>query len=81
MVACNKVLESYAKNMLALKLPREPSKLKPCNITVNSLAWQVPKNRMPPRKQSSLKQEEIAKQVEDLLEQGIVERSPAKYYS
>jgi hypothetical protein len=35
------------------------------------------KNRMPP-KQSSLKQvEEIAKQVEDLLEQGIIERSTA----
>jgi ribulose bisphosphate carboxylase small subunit len=36
---------------------------------------------MPPRKQSSLKQVEIAKQVEDLLEQGIIERSTAEYYS
>jgi hypothetical protein len=36
---------------------------------------------MPPRKQSSLKQVAIAKQVEDLLEQGIIERSTAEYYS
>jgi transposase InsO family protein len=68
-------------HIFALKLPREASKLTPFNITVDSLAWRVPKNRMPPRKQSSLKQVAIAKQVEDLLEQGIIERSTAEYYS
>jgi transposase InsO family protein len=68
-------------HIFALKLPSEASKLTPFNITVDSLAWRVPKNRMPPRKQSSLKQVEIAKQVEDLLEQGIIERSTAEYYS
>lgn len=68
-------------HIFALKLPREASKLTPFNITVDSLAWRVPKNRMPPRKQSSLKQLAIAKQVEDLLEQGIIKRSTAEYYS
>jgi hypothetical protein len=58
--------KEYA-HIFALKLPREASKLTPFNITVDSLAWRVPKNRMPPRKQSSLKQVEIAKQVADLL--------------
>jgi hypothetical protein len=43
-------------HIFALKLPSEASKLTPFNITVDSLAWRVPKNRMPPRKQSSLKQ-------------------------
>jgi transposase InsO family protein len=68
-------------HIFALKLPREASKLTPFNITVDSLAWRVPKNRMPPRKQSSLKQVAISKQVENLLEQGIIERSTAEYYS
>ncbi len=68
-------------HIFALKLPREASKLTPFNITVDSLAWRVPKNRMPPRKQSSIKQVAIAQQVEDLLEQGIIERSTAEYYS
>ncbi len=68
-------------HIFALKLPREASNLTPFNITVDSLAWRVPKNRMPPRKQSSIKQVAIAQQVEDLLEQGIIERSTAEYYS
>jgi transposase InsO family protein len=68
-------------HIFALKLPREASKLTPFSITVDSTAWRVPKNRMPPRKQSSLKQVEIAKQINELLEQGIIEKSSAEYYS
>jgi hypothetical protein len=68
-------------HIFALKLPKEASKMTPFNITVDTLAWRVPKNRMPPRKQSSLKQVEIAKQIEELLEQGIIVKSNAEYYS
>ena len=39
-------------HIFALKLPREASKLTPFNITVDSIAWRVPQNRLPPRKQS-----------------------------
>jgi hypothetical protein len=63
-------------NIFALKLPREASKLTPLNVTVDSIAWRVPQNRLPPRNQSSLKQVEIAKQINELLEPGIVEKSP-----
>ena len=76
-----RVLCEEYKHIFALTLPKEASTLTPFNITVDLLKWRVPKNRGPPRVQSSLKQVEIAKQVTQLLEQGIIVPSPAEYYS
>ena len=72
--------EKY-RDVFAMSLPKEPSTMTPFHITVNQTEWRQPKNRMPPRVQSSIKQVEISKQINTLLEQGIIEKSPAEYYS
>ena len=69
------------RDVFAMSLPKEPSTMTPFHITVNQTEWRQPKNRMPPRVQSSIKQVEISKQINTLLEQGIIEKSPAEYYS
>jgi hypothetical protein len=48
---------------------------------VDTAKWNRPANRGPPRVQTSLKQLEIFKQVEELLIQGIIVESQATYYS
>ena len=68
-------------HIFALQLPSEASKLTPFNMTVDLNKWRVPKNRMPPRQQSAVKQVEIAKQINELLDQGIIVPSTAEYYS
>jgi hypothetical protein len=43
--------------------------------------WRNPKNRGPPRVQSSANQAETVRQIDLLLAQNIIERSDASYYS
>ena len=62
-------------------LPSTPAKLKPFDILVNEEQWQTPSNRTPPRRLSPQKQQEVQKQVTELLRQGILEPSSASYYS
>ena len=72
--------KEYA-HIFALNLPKDASKLTPFNMTVDLTKWRVHKNRMPPRQQSVVKQVEISKQINELLEQGIIVSSTAEYYS
>jgi transposase InsO family protein len=62
-------------------LSSEPAKIPPFDLTVDKEKWNNPKNRGPPRIQSPAKQAETLKQLDQLLSQGIIERSPASYYS
>ena len=67
-------LFSNALNPSAAEIP-------PFELKVNLEKWQNHKNRGPPRVQSPAKQAETAKQIDQLLAQGIIERSNASYYS
>jgi transposase InsO family protein len=62
-------------------LPEQPAKVKPFDIIVNEEQWQVPSNRTPPRRMSPQKQDEVQKQIAELLRLGIIEKSNATYYS
>jgi transposase InsO family protein len=62
-------------------LSSEPARIPPFDLIVDTKKWNNPKNRGPPRVQSPAKQAEILKQIDQLLSQGIIERSPASYYS
>ncbi len=62
-------------------LSSEPARIPPFDLIVDTNKWNNPKNRGPPRVQSPAKQAEILKQIDQLLSDGIIERSPASYYS
>ena len=61
------------------KLGPEPARIPPFGLPV--FKWKVFKNRVAPRPTSTRKHVEIRKQVETMLEQGIIVQSEASYYS
>ena len=62
-------------------LSAEPAKIPPFNLKVDDALWSVPKNRTPPRPQSTANQFDIVKQITELEKAGIIERSQSTYYS
>lgn len=63
------------------KLGPEPARIPPFGLPVRDPEWKVFRNRVAPRPTSIRKQIEIRKQVETMLEQGIIVKSEASYYS
>ena len=76
-----KTLCKEFEDIFSNTLPSTPSKMEPFDIKVDAVAWRDPKNRMPHRRQSPKKEVEIQRQVTLLLDQGIIQRSKAQYYS
>jgi hypothetical protein len=58
-----------------------PADIPPMELHVDEDKWKVPKNRGPPRPQSTAKQEEIRKQVNSMLEAGVIRPSMASEVS
>ena len=75
------ILITKFKHLFSNTLSSTPASIPPFNLVVDNEKWQNPKHRGPPRVQSPAKQAEIAKQIDQLLKQGIIERSNASYYS
>ena len=69
------------KDIFSDKLDSRPAMLTPFEIHVDKAKWETFKNRCPVRPQSAVKQIEINKQVQEMLEAGIIEKSTATYYS
>jgi hypothetical protein len=63
------------------KLAPQPADLKPFEIHVPRELWEVPENHAPMRPQTSKKEEYLGVSIEEMLEDGIIERSNAAYYS
>lgn len=62
-------------------LSSEPAKIEPFDLKVDKAKWETYRNRGPVRVQTPAKQVEIHKQVQEMLYSGIIEKSPATYYS
>ena len=58
-----------------------PAQIKPFKLKVDLEKWEVKANRDTPRKLPPEKQAEVWKQVQELLDAGVVEKSGASYYS
>jgi hypothetical protein len=58
-----------------------PAMVEPMTLQVDPKNWSDPKNRTPPRPQSRFAEEEIRRQVEDLLARGVIEFSFSTEYS
>ena len=83
--------ESFQKNLHTLcsefadifsdKLAPQAANLKPFEINLPRQKWEVPSNRTPVRPQSSKKEHYLRTSIEEMLEDGVIERSNAAYYS
>ena len=63
------------------ELDAHPAKLTPFELDVDKKKWESYKNRGHVRTQTPLKEKEIARQVEEMLKAGIIEKSHATFYS
>jgi hypothetical protein len=73
------LLERY-RHVFSKTLSKEPANIPPFDLNVDTAKWNRPANRGPPRVQTPLKQLEIFKQVDELLQQGIIVESQATSY-
>ncbi len=62
-------------------LSSEAAKVPPFDLQVNQEEWQVPANRLPPRRSDRTRQYEMRKHVDGLLKANIIQPSTAPYYS
>jgi hypothetical protein len=68
-------------DVFATKVRRESAAVEPMKIVIDADKWRLPCNRAPPRKHSEEKQKEIRKQVDALLELGVIKESQATEWS
>ena len=64
------------KDIISNELPAAPAKIKSFHFEVDDDKWRVPRNRAPPRSQSTL-----FSTLETVLKQGIIVKSQASHYS
>ena len=76
-----RILCKKYKHIFSDKLDTKPASIPPFDLIVDKKKWEIYKNRGPVRVQSTLKQVEIHKQVQEMLKAGIIEKSKAGYYS
>ena len=69
------------KHIFSDELDSQPAKIPPFDLKVDKKKWETYKNRGPVRQQSPMKQEEINKQVQEMVKAGIIEKSQSTYYS
>ena len=69
------------RDIFSNTLSSQPASIPPFDLVVQDPKWRVSKNRQPPRPQSAANQKEITRQLNILIDQGIIEKSTAAYYS
>jgi transposase InsO family protein len=74
------LIAKYA-HLFQTELTAEPAEIPSFDLNVDLEKWRNPKNRAPPRVQTSANQAETVRQIDLLLAQNIIERSDASYYS
>jgi transposase InsO family protein len=76
-----RALVTEFQDIFSDNLSERSAVLPPFTMEVDDAKWRVPKNRAPPRPQSTENQAELVRQIEVQLKQGIIERSYEPYYS
>ena len=72
---------SKFKDIFSTFLPTVPAKIEPLIVEVDRSLWCVRANQGPPRIQSPVKQAFIVKQISEYLQQNVIRKSNAAYYS
>ena len=63
------------------ELPSAPARIPTFDLVVDDSKWHTPRNRAPPRPQSTSNHADIVRQIKVLEEQGVIEKSQSAYYS
>ena len=74
-------LLSEFEDVFSTELKREPAKIPPMELTVNRELWERSVNSRAPRVVSILKQLELRKQINKMLDCNVIQPSEAAYYS
>ena len=74
------ICEKY-KHIFSDQLDASPAKIPPFELNIDKKQWETYKNRGPVRPQSTTKELEINKQVQEMEKAGIIEKSQASHYS
>ena len=69
------------KDIFSDRLRPNSADIPPFDLEVDKSKWETIKNRGPVRVQTEAKQKEIQKQTQEMLAAGIIEKSPASFYS
>ncbi len=77
---CNTLFREFA-SVFSRTIDTEPSRVAPMTLTVDHEKWERPANHLPFRLQTTVKEAEIKRQVEKMLEFGIIRPSQQPYYS
>ena len=75
-----KLLSEY-NDVFSDKLSPEAARVQPMTLDVIEEKWMTKSNRLAPRATSTSKQEEIGKQIGQMLEQGLIRPSKATAWS
>ena len=75
-----KLLSEY-NDVFSDKLSPEAARVQPMTLDVIEEKWMTKSNRLAPRPTSTSKQEEIGKQIKQMLEQGLIRPSKATAWS
>ena len=79
-----KIIENLVNDFADIfnkNLNKEPAKLDPMVLDVDKEKWCKESNSKPPRPQSQLKRDEIKRQVDKMLELGLIRPSQAAFWS
>ena len=74
------LLSKYA-GIFSATVKKEPADVPPFELTVEQGLWEVPANKLGPRKMEKRKSDALHKQVELLVEKGVIQPSEQGYYS
>ena len=69
------------RDVFGINLREKAASVAPYEVVVDLEKWRRPQNRQSPRVQSPAKEAEIQRQIQDLIEAGIIEATSAAYYS
>jgi hypothetical protein len=76
-----KTLLTEFKDIFSDKIKAKSANIPPFDLEVDKNMWETLRNRGPVRVQTEAKQAEIQKQTQQMLAAGIIEVSPASFYS
>ena len=72
---------SHHSDIISDKLAPQAADFKSFEINLLKQKWEVPSNRTPVRPQSSKKEHYLHTSIEEMLEDGVIERSNAAHHS
>ena len=76
-----RILISEFKDIFSTELGIEPAKMDPIVLDIDWEKWRSLKNSLPPRKQTTAKEEEVRRQIDYMIRAGIIRISQAPYNS